>query len=371
MIDLAAETDRLLDFAGALAPPRGRLRLAAGRRDTGPRAPARAVDHDADDALFRARSAARAPWGLRPGRARARFAARRLPRRRARRLVRAGRRLDRQARVRARLRRAGGGQTRATRSCWARRSRCSTRRFWDEGRRRARRCGGTAGGPRWSPTAGRTRTCTASRPCSPPRDPLWRERARRVTQRLVVDNHPRLNEHFDAAWRPLPDYNIVEPAHPFRPYGATIGHWFEWARLAYTLDAGWFEADARRLFAAGVRDGWDGSGFVYTVDWDGTAGRRRPPALGAVRGDRRRRRARARTRCRPSGGRSPSALHRPRATARGGTSSIRPTAREHRLGRQARRLSRAAGDAHPARSGCGVRWRQAFARSAEASSPPR
>ena len=78
-----------------------------------------------------------------------------------------------------------------------------------------------------------------------------------------------MNEHFDANWRPLPDYNIVEPAHQFRPYGGTIGHWFEWARLAYTLDAGRFEADARRLFAAGVRDGWDGSGFVYTVDWDG------------------------------------------------------------------------------------------------------
>jgi sulfoquinovose isomerase len=100
-------------------------------------------------------------------------------------------------------------------------------------------------------------------------DPLWLERAGRVTQRLVVDNHPRLNEHFDAEWRPLPDYNIVEPAHPFRPYGATIGHWFEWARLAYTLDAGRFEADARRLFAAAIVDGWDGSGFVYTVDWEG------------------------------------------------------------------------------------------------------
>ena len=100
-------------------------------------------------------------------------------------------------------------------------------------------------------------------------DPLWRERAARVTQRLVVDNHPRLNEHFDADWRSLPDYNRDQPAHPFRPYGATIGHWFEWSRLAYTLDPARFEADARRLFAAAIRDGWDGSGFVYTVDWDG------------------------------------------------------------------------------------------------------
>src|SRR3954471_22343819 len=29
-------------------------------------------------------------------------------------------------------------------------------------------------------------------------DPLWQERAVRVAQRLVRDNHPRLNEHFDA-----------------------------------------------------------------------------------------------------------------------------------------------------------------------------
>ena len=29
-------------------------------------------------------------------------------------------------------------------------------------------------------------------------DPVWLERAGRITQRLVVDNHPRLIEHFDA-----------------------------------------------------------------------------------------------------------------------------------------------------------------------------
>jgi mannose/cellobiose epimerase-like protein (N-acyl-D-glucosamine 2-epimerase family) len=97
-------------------------------------------------------------------------------------------------------------------------------------------------------------------------DPLWRSRAVRVTKRLLAGR--RLNEHFDADWNPLPDYNRDAPAHPFRPYGSTIGHWFEWARLAYTLDAG-FEAEARRLFTAAVQDGWDGSGFVYTVDWDG------------------------------------------------------------------------------------------------------
>jgi sulfoquinovose isomerase len=108
-------------------------------------------------------------------------------------------------------------------------------------------------------------------------EPRWRTRALRMTERLVRDNHPRLNEHFDARWRPLPDYNATAPADPFRPYGATIGHWFEWSRLALHLDAalggrapGWLRGQARRLFDAAVREGWDGAGFVYTVDWDGT-----------------------------------------------------------------------------------------------------
>jgi mannose/cellobiose epimerase-like protein (N-acyl-D-glucosamine 2-epimerase family) len=91
----------------------------------------------------------------------------------------------------------------------------------------------------------------------------WRERAQRVTRRFVGGDH--VVEHYDADWRPLPDYNRDDPAHRFRPYGITPGHGFEWARLAYRLG---FEAEARRLFA-GALTGWDGSGFVYTVDWDG------------------------------------------------------------------------------------------------------
>jgi mannose/cellobiose epimerase-like protein (N-acyl-D-glucosamine 2-epimerase family) len=104
----------------------------------------------------------------------------------------------------------------------------------------------------------------------------WRERALRVTERLVHRNLPRINEHFDPDWRPLPDYHRDEPAHPFRPYGATIGHWFEWARLCLHLRAalddppGWLERDARALFARAVAEGWVDGGFVYTVDWDGT-----------------------------------------------------------------------------------------------------
>jgi mannose/cellobiose epimerase-like protein (N-acyl-D-glucosamine 2-epimerase family) len=108
-----------------------------------------------------------------------------------------------------------------------------------------------------------------------------RDRALRITARVVHDVAPRFGwripEHFDDDWRPLPDYHRDRPADPFRPFGATVGHWFEWARLAVTLHASladppaWLVDDARSLFdAAAATWGVDGSdGFVYTVDWDG------------------------------------------------------------------------------------------------------
>jgi mannose/cellobiose epimerase-like protein (N-acyl-D-glucosamine 2-epimerase family) len=114
-------------------------------------------------------------------------------------------------------------------------------------------------------------------------DAVLRDRAQQIVTRVVHgfarDNHWRIPEHFDAHWRPVLDYNRDEPAHPFRPYGATVGHWFEWSRLTLGLRAAlgddapaWMLDDAVALFDAGVREGWavDGAaGFVYTVDWDG------------------------------------------------------------------------------------------------------
>ncbi|MFH5821083.1 AGE family epimerase/isomerase [Georgenia sp. AZ-5] len=117
-------------------------------------------------------------------------------------------------------------------------------------------------------------------------DDGWLDRALRIVRR-VVDGFAReaswrVPEHFTRGWTPLPDYNREDPAHPFRPFGATVGHWFEWARL--TLQAAdalrrrdrepgaWMLDAARELFAAGAREGWavDGAdGFVYTVDFDG------------------------------------------------------------------------------------------------------
>jgi sulfoquinovose isomerase len=114
-------------------------------------------------------------------------------------------------------------------------------------------------------------------------DASLRSRALRIVARVVHDlargNEWRIPEHFDAAWTPRREYNAGEPAHPFRPYGATVGHWLEWSRLALHLRAGlgtsapaWLLEDARALFESAVREGWavDGApGFVYTVDWSG------------------------------------------------------------------------------------------------------
>jgi sulfoquinovose isomerase len=114
-------------------------------------------------------------------------------------------------------------------------------------------------------------------------DDSLRARAARIVTRVVHElaagNGWRIPEHFDADWTPIPEYNVDDPAHPFRPYGATIGHALEWARLMLHLRAGlgaaapdWLLPDARSLFAAAVAEGWavDGAaGFVYTVDWEG------------------------------------------------------------------------------------------------------
>ncbi len=112
------------------------------------------------------------------------------------------------------------------------------------------------------------------------------KRALRITDRAIHENarnnNWRLPEHFTATWQPDLEYNKDDPAHRFRPYGATIGHWFEWARLSVQLAASieqagmaapeWMIPDARALFDAAVKEGWnvDGApGFVCTVDWSG------------------------------------------------------------------------------------------------------
>lgn len=91
----------------------------------------------------------------------------------------------------------------------------------------------------------------------------------------------RILEHYTERWEPDPDYNRERPADPFRPYGVTIGHGFEWARLSIQAHvmawrAGFIpQAEISRelaLIAQSVRDGWavDGApGFIYTTDFAG------------------------------------------------------------------------------------------------------
>ncbi|MBD8576062.1 AGE family epimerase/isomerase [Pseudomonas syringae] len=114
-------------------------------------------------------------------------------------------------------------------------------------------------------------------------DGQWLERGLRIAERLIhqhaAANDFQVVEHFSQHWEPLPDYNRDHPADPFRPYGTTPGHGFEWARLLLHLEAslletrcnapGWLLKQARELFDSACRHGWevDGApGIVYTLD---------------------------------------------------------------------------------------------------------
>ena len=109
---------------------------------------------------------------------------------------------------------------------------------------------------------------------------VWLERAARVAAfaaTAAAGNGWRLPEHFDEQWNAELELNADRPDDPFKPYGATVGHGLEWARLMLHLDAAGAEgadwvAAARALFDRAVADGWavDGAdGFVYTTDWTG------------------------------------------------------------------------------------------------------
>lgn len=116
-------------------------------------------------------------------------------------------------------------------------------------------------------------------------DPFWRRQALEIARDYVHDLAPQhgwlVPEHRSGGGEVLPDFNADRKDDPFRPYGATPGHAFEWARLLVCLEAAsvgageeapdWLLADAVRLFEVADRVGWtgDGTGFVYTVDWEG------------------------------------------------------------------------------------------------------
>ncbi|WP_210650035.1 AGE family epimerase/isomerase [Nocardioides sp. SYSU D00065] len=113
--------------------------------------------------------------------------------------------------------------------------------------------------------------------------PAWHQRAARLAElavELAAAYDGRLPEHFGPDWSVDLELNRDRPDDPFKPFGATVGHALEWARLLLHVEATLGdEAPAglldtsRRLFDRAVADGWhvDGApGFVYTTDWSGT-----------------------------------------------------------------------------------------------------
>lgn len=113
-------------------------------------------------------------------------------------------------------------------------------------------------------------------------DHLWYRRAGRMADQLVSWAHQnswRIPEHFTEDWQPVLEFSRDEPSHPFRPYGATIGHGLEWARLLIHVHVGLgaeapdgLVSAAQALAGRAIADGWhaDGTdGFIYTTDWAG------------------------------------------------------------------------------------------------------
>jgi mannose/cellobiose epimerase-like protein (N-acyl-D-glucosamine 2-epimerase family) len=111
-------------------------------------------------------------------------------------------------------------------------------------------------------------------------DRRWHDTALGIAEHLVHgvarEHGYLLPEHFTADWVALPDYNLDDPADPFRPFGCTPGHLLEWSRLLLHLEAtvadppAWLLEDAVALFGSATEVGWTVDlepGFVYTVDW--------------------------------------------------------------------------------------------------------
>lgn len=112
-------------------------------------------------------------------------------------------------------------------------------------------------------------------------DATFTRRAARIAA-LVIGSRARENgwmlpEHYDGQWRAQYDHHRDRLDDSFRPYGVTIGHLFEWSRLAITLwtcaqpREEWTREAAIALFDTAVTVGWDAArgGVAYTVDFDG------------------------------------------------------------------------------------------------------
>ncbi|MBR5951324.1 MAG: AGE family epimerase/isomerase [Actinomycetaceae bacterium] len=123
-------------------------------------------------------------------------------------------------------------------------------------------------------------------------DVEYLRRAALITNAIINNaarsNGWRIPEHFTADWHLDLDYNKDKPTDPFRPWGATPGHGFEWARLLLHLKAtvqaseleeklgadvqlDWVEEAAEGLYRVALESwGSDGTeGIPYTTDFEG------------------------------------------------------------------------------------------------------
>lgn len=112
-------------------------------------------------------------------------------------------------------------------------------------------------------------------------DPKYVDRALRIAE-LIIRTHAqasgwRVPEHYSASWEPDHDFGRDTDFDVWKPFGATVGHGFEWSRLLLQV----WEASGRRddwlrgasleLFERAWTDGWDAEhgGLVFTTDWHG------------------------------------------------------------------------------------------------------
>ena len=231
---------------------------------------------------------------------------------RARRLVLAGRRAGRQARLRPRLRRAGGGERRATASCWREALEVLDTRFWDE--RAGALVDSAAATGRWlEPYRGANANMHGVEAMVAAGDPVARAgggSTAALRRRPAGDRALR---------RRLAAAAALQPRRPGAPVPALRRD----ARARVRVGA----ARARARASSARRGGCSrraspragtASGFVYTVDWDGRPVVRDQLQLGAVRGDRGRRGAgRARARAAVVGARRAGTSSTARAAAGG------------------------------------------------------
>ena len=296
--DLGAERERLLELRARRAGA-GRLRLARRRRAAGA-APARALDHDADDPRVRARRAARAsrtaPRSPTTGSRRSR------PRSPTRTTAAGGARgracPARPPTTHAFVLLAGASAAIAGRPGGRR---CSSEaagvidaRLLGRGRGRLPRVVGRRAGASPSPTAARTRTCTWSRRSSPPATPrasrAGATRALRIAERLIDDARrgARLARR-RALRRRLAAAAGLQRATARRPRSGRSAHARPRARVGAAAaraarGAGRPAGLARRappaLFGRALADGWD-DGFVYTTGRRRDAGGRASGCTGS------------------------------------------------------------------------------------------